>query len=209
MKKELRSSILFAAMFLATGVLALQDRVAAKPEDATPLKVGAKVPAASVREMDNKVANLEEITKGKPSVIIFYRGGWCPFCNRHLAELATIEADLKSRGYQIIALSPDTPAELTKTLTKEKLSYTLLSDSSADAMKKFGVGFRLDDETFSKYRDQYKIDIERSSGAKHHILPVPSVFVTNAKQEIVFVYSNPDYKVRLKAADILAAATGK
>lgn len=183
----------------------MQTTVADSAAEAMPLKVGARAPDASLRGLDGKAINLHKVLGGRPSVVIFYRGGWCPFCNRHLSDLASIEGDIERRGYQIVAISPDSPEELNKTLTKDHLPYKLFSDSSAEAMMKFGVAFRLDDATFTKYRDNYHIDIEGSSGKSHHILPVPSVFIVDKGGKIIFVHSNPDYKVRLKGSEILTA----
>lgn len=143
------------------------------------------------------------LLKRQRTVLIFYRGGWCPYCNAHLSDLVTIEQKLTAKGFQIIAISPDTPAELNNTLTKDHLTYKLFSDSSAEAMKKFGVAYRLDDPTFSKMKDSYGVDLEKFSGQTHHILPVPSVFVINRDGNIVYAHSNADYKVRLKASEIL------
>ncbi len=181
-----------------------QDEVPNRAEDIKPVKVGAKVPVATLSTLKGIRTSLADVIGGKPSVIIFYRGGWCPYCNVHLAELAKVEAEVKAKGYQLVAISPDTPEELNKTIGKGKLTYTLLSDSSADAMKKFGIAFRVDDETFKMYRDRFKIDLEKASGQTHHYLPVPAVFAVKGGV-INFVYTNPDYKVRLKGADLIKA----
>lgn len=55
-------------------------------------------------------------------------------------------------------------------------------------------------------KDSFHVDLETYSGEKHHILPVPSVFLIDAKGKIVYVHSNPDYKVRMKGTEIVAAA---
>jgi len=197
----------------ATGITsfasARQDTVANSAAEAKPLQVGARVPDASIRGLDGKVVRLRSVLRGKPTVLIFYRGGWCPFCNAHLSDLAKIEPEIQNRGYQIIAVSPDVPAELAKMVDKDHLTYRLFSDSTAEAMKKFGVAFRVDDATFSKYRDSYHIDLEKWSGETHHILPVPSVFIVDRAGKLVFVHSNPDYKVRLKGEDVLEAIKSK
>jgi len=162
------------------------------------------VPDATLQALNGKNVSLTNILKRKRTVLIFYRGGWCPYCNAHLSDLVTIEKQVTDRGFQIIAISPDTPSELNKTLTKDHLNYKLFSDSSAEAMKKFGVAYRLDDPTFTKMRDSFGVDLEKSSGQTHHILPVPSVFVVGKDGKIVYVHSNPDYKVRLKGSEILS-----
>ena len=181
------------------------EMVAKSAAAAVPLKVGIQAPDASVKTLDDSATQLSKVLAGKPTVLIFYRGGWCPFCNAHLAALGQIEDKIEAKGYQIVAVTPDTPAELHKTLDKHHLKYTLLSDSTAEAMKRFGVAYRLDDGTFTLYKDKYGIDLERSSGKTHHILPVPSVFLINREGKITFVHSDPDYKVRMKSDAILEA----
>jgi peroxiredoxin len=182
-----------------------QGLVAASAAEAKPLTVGAMAPDATLQDLKGRDVSLSAILKGKKTVLIFYRGGWCPYCNAHLSGLVTIEKQVTERGFQIIAISPDLPSELNKTLTKDHLNYELFSDSSAEAMKKFGVAYRLDDVTFSKMRDSFGVDLEKSSGHTHHILPVPSVFLVDKDGKIVFVHANPDYKVRLKGSEILSA----
>ncbi|MCR4296439.1 MAG: AhpC/TSA family protein, partial [Elusimicrobia bacterium] len=129
----------------------------------------------------------------------------CPYCNTHLRELKDVSKDLDALGYKTVALSPDTPAELRKTLAKHDLPYALLSDSKMDAARAMGLVFRVDDKTIKKY-EQYGIDLERSSGEKHHWLPVPGLFLIDPDGKVAFVYANPDYKVRLKGAVLLSAA---
>lgn len=186
-------------------VAGLDDMVASSAETTKPLKAGVKAPNPALATVEGKKTDLATIAGDKPTVLIFYRGGWCPYCNRHLAELAKIEGDLIKMGYQMVAVSPDTPAELNKSTEKNSLTYKLFSDSSAEAAKQFGIAFKVEESLVTKYKNDYKIDLEASSGQTHHILPVPSVFILK-KGQIVYAYSNPDYRIRLKGDDVLAAA---
>lgn len=177
-----------------------------KAEDAKPLKAGAKAPEVNLTAVDGKSSSLKQILGGKPSIIVFYRGGWCPFCNVQLSDLGKNEAQIKAKGYQLVAVSPDMASELKKSTEKNSLTYKLFSDSSAEAIKAFGVAFRVDDQTYNMYKNNYKLDLEQMAGGQtHHLLPVPSVFVVDAKGVIKYVYSNPDYRVRLKGEELLKA----
>ena len=206
--RQLPLAILGASLLLSAAASA-QKMETAVPESAAaakPLEVGSKAPSAKLKGLDGKEIKLKDVLAGKPTVLIFYRGDWCPYCNAHLADLAKVEGDLKGLGYQIVAISPDSPSELQKTVDKHKLDFTLLSDTQAKSLKRYGVAFRVDDGMFGMMKDKYNIDLERSSGEKHHILPVPSVFLIDKDGKIVFVHSNPDYKLRMKGDEILAAA---
>jgi len=181
------------------------NKVKKSAEDVCPLKAGQKVPDPVLWSIDDKEESLSEILNGKPTVLVFYRGGWCPYCNMQLSELRKIEKQIIDMGYQLIAISMDTPENLKASLDKDKLNYELYSDSKANAVIAFGLAFRVDDKTIEKYKS-FGLDLEKASGEKHHILPVPSVYIVGKDGVIKFEYSNPDYKVRLKSELLLDAA---
>ncbi len=122
-----------------------------------------------------------------------------------MGQLQTIAGDLEKLGYQIIAISPDRPEKLKESLGKNKVEYLLLSDSGMEAALALGVAFKVDDDTLEIYK-KYNIDLEQASGRDHHLLPVPSVFVFDKKAKVRFTYVNPDYRIRIDPAVLLAAA---
>ncbi|MBI4325664.1 MAG: AhpC/TSA family protein [Chloroflexi bacterium] len=186
-------------------LLILGAALAQAETKATPLKVGDSIPGVTVRTEENTEVSLRTLVYEKPTVLIFYRGGWCPFCNRHWQSLAGIEKDLEQAGVQLLAICMDQPAKLKATPDRQKLHYRLLSDSDATAAKAFGIAFKVDDKTVEKYKG-YGINLDAASGKDHHILPHPAVFIANTNGVIRFAHVNPDYKVRLEPAKILEAA---
>lgn len=81
----------------------------------------------------------------------------------------------------------------------------MLSDSHMDAAKAFHIAYHLDDAAIAKQRE-YGVDLESTTGTSLHELPVPSVFIIDTSGTIRFVYSNPDYTVRLGAEALWKAA---
>ena len=186
-------------------LLLLGTTLAQAQTNSTPLKVGDSIPDVKLRTEENQEVSLSKLVAEKPTVLIFYRGGWCPFCTRHLKDLAGIEEDLKKEGAQLLAISMDQPDKIKMTPGRDKLGYKLLSDSDAVAAKAFGIAFRVDDALVKKYKESYKIDLEAASGRDHHVLPHPAVFVVDPSGKVRFVHFNADYKVRLEPAKILEA----
>ena len=195
--------ILLSLMMLTLS--AYSADVAKSAEEVTPLLVGSNFPTLELANMNNEKINLKEHLKGQVSVVVFYRGGWCPYCTKHLSALGESEEELKKLGARIIAISPDKASELKKSSDKYKLSYELYSDSKMTAAKAFGIAFQLPAKLPKLYKSKYNIDIEASSGEKHHQLPVPSVFVFNKKGTLSFQHVDPNYKVRLSRELLLAA----
>ncbi len=185
-------------------LLLLSITIAAAQTNATPLKVGDTIPDVTLRTEDSKEIKLRPLVAEKATVLIFYRGGWCPFCTRHLKDLAGIEKDLAAAGAQLLAISPDQPGKLKATPGRDQLAYQLLSDSDAEAAKAFGIAFKVDDQTIEKYKG-YGINLDAASGKDHHLLPHPAVYVVDRRGKINFAHFNPDYKVRLEPKKILAA----
>jgi len=178
-------------------------RVADRADDIHPLLVGMKVPDVVLTDVQGKEVKIYSLLEKKPTVLIFYRGGWCPYCNLQLEQLHTIESDVLKEGYQIVAVSADRPENVEKSIEKHDLHYTLLSDSTMNAAKAFGLAFRVDKEALER-STKYAATLESGSGLNHHILPVPAVFIVQKDGSIIFEYVNPNFKVRLNAQVLLA-----
>ncbi|HTI92329.1 MAG TPA: peroxiredoxin-like family protein [Puia sp.] len=174
---------------------------AQKPEDISPLLDGEKIPAAELTDVTGKKFDLNKAISEKPTILIFYRGGWCPFCSRQLSGLQQAAPELEKLGYQLIAISTDAPEGLMASATKEKLSYTLLSDADLILAKQVGIAFKAP----KGYWDM----LPKTTGGKDVdlLLPVPSVFILDRSGVIHFEYINPDFKQRVNP-DMLKAVAG-
>mgnify|MGYP003573391040 FL=1 len=170
-----------------------------------PLQVGDQTPEVALRTLADKKTTLKKAMEGKPAVLIFYRGGWCPFCTNHLGKLKEIEGDLKALNMQIIAISPDRPQKAAETNQKVNPGYTILSDGPLTAAKAFGLAFELDARTLEKYSD-YSLDLIAASGETHESLPVPAVYILDKKGVVRFAHVDPNYRNRLNNEAILKAA---
>ena len=187
-------------------VLAARAELASSPEAAKPLPVGAAVPSAAVRSADGAELDLAAEVAGKPTLIVFYRGSWCPYCNKHLAALQELEPQLLALGYQILALSPDESAGLQTMKDKNHLNYRLLSDHDMKASEAFGLAFRIAPAMVEKYKT-YGIALPTVPGDPDaRWLPVPAAYVIGRDGQVKFVYTNADYKTRASMTDLLAAA---
>ena len=176
----------------------LQAQLPEKAEDISPLLIGETMPNTSLKGLDGAVTPFLDIVKEKPTVLVVYRGGWCPYCNKHLSALGQNEGELLELGYQLVAVSPDKIENLQATADKDHLRYRLFSDGAGEFSKAAGIAFLAPE----RYENRL---LEASGGentARH--LPVPAVFVLNTDGEILFEYINPDYKKRL-SGDLLMA----
>jgi peroxiredoxin len=190
-------TILFVAIASCTGL-----EVPSSAEEVTPVEVGETVPDVTLKDPFGNDVELRNLASQKPSLVIFYRGGWCPYCNTHLSQLAEIEEQLYDMGIQILALSPDQPSYLKESTMEHNLNYKLLSDSDMNASKQFGLAFKVDTTTVNRYK-RNGLDLAERSGYDHYMLPVPAAFFVDTTATIRYRYYNPDYTVRIDNEELL------
>lgn len=164
-----------------------------KSTDISPLLNGEYIPEIKLKDASGKRIDLNQMVSEKPTILVFYRGGWCPFCSKQLAGLQDVNPELQQLGFQLIAISTDKPDGLMKSADKEHLDYKLLSDADLNAAKRFGLAY--------KAPKAYWDLLPKSTGGldEELLLPVPAVFVLDRKGMIHFEYINPDFKQRLNA----------
>jgi peroxiredoxin len=198
-------------MFLAfvPGVIVMaaspENPVPLTAQEVHPLGVGDSVPDGILSTIKGNSVDFKKLVSQKPSVVIFYRGGWCPYCNLQMEQLVKIEPELEKMGYQVLAISPDKPEKLEESQSKHHINYTLLSDRSMEIIRKFGLAYQVGKETLLKMQD-LGISLDSSTGNDLHLLPVPAAYVVDKNGVIHFVYFNQDIKVRVNPDDLLNAA---
>ncbi len=209
----------FLVLLLGTFVLSHSNRVVAadyaalpaSAEETTPLKTGDRAPAFTVRTVDDEPFVFDPENLERPTILISFRGGWCPYCNMHLSELRTVVPELRKNGFDVLFLSNDRPEMLYSSIKRETqesidgLDYVILSDADISAAMALGTAFRTD-KGLTDYLEQKDRDYAGSSIGKHNALAVPAIYVVDRSGEIVFDFVNPDYKIRLSAEELLAAA---
>lgn len=188
-------TLLISAIFMISSFVSAQ--LPERAEDISPLLIGEIIPEVNLLTVNGKDQNLKDLISAKPSVILFYRGGWCPYCNAHLSDIQTAEDKIIELGYQIIAISPESPESLTAYSDKNKLEYNLLSDADGNLINKLGIAFKAPD----RYSERL---LSNSDGLNTGFLPVPSVFVVDQEGKILFEYISPDYKTRISSQLLIA-----
>lgn len=185
--------------------------VAETAEQIQPLEVGRSAPRFTVETVDNNTFDFDPRGLDRPALVIMIRGGWCMYCNAHLSELRHVVPEIAASGVDVLFLSGDRPELLYRSLERETqdtiegLDYRIFSDAGANAAIAFGIAFRVPN-TVLESRHAKGDDIAESSMARHGILPVPSVFAIDRDGIIVFAHSEPNYKVRLPADELLEVA---
>jgi peroxiredoxin len=167
------------------------------------LQVNEKAPAFAAKDQYGEKIFLKDALKKGPVVLVFYRGQWCPYCNRQLKKLEDSLMFIKNKGATLIAVTPETPEYISKTIEKTKASYSVLFDEGMKIMKSYEVAFAVDSNMLEQYKT-HGIDLKRANGSNGANLPVPAVYVINPKGVIIYRHFDPDYRQRASVKEILA-----
>ncbi len=187
---------------LPAEAIAQERPIADEPTATKPLEKGQSVPEVTLKGLDGKDVSLASLHQEKPLVIVFFRGGWCPFCTKHTQQLIKVYPELKEKGFEMIGVSPDSVESTKANVDKNSIAFPLYSDSKLNATTSFGLAFKVDDATVTKYKG-FGIDLEKASGQTHHALPIPAIYVISQDGVVTFAHSNPDYRQRLDAGELL------
>jgi peroxiredoxin len=193
--------MVFAA---APVVSAVEPGIAATDQAVKPIAVGDSLPTVSgLQAVDGTATTLAGIHGGKGTVLIFFRGGWCPICTKHLSGLKDIEGDVKAAGYQMAAIATDTAANLAAASGKHSIPVPLYADPDLTAASALGLAFVVDDQTVVKYKG-FGIPL-LADGQGRKVLPVPAVIVVDPTGAVKFVHFDPDFRKRLEPKAVLKA----
>lgn len=186
MSKKSKFNIIYAAAFVVFAALG----VFAQTAKTEAIMTGDTAPDFTLSDNSGKQITLSEAVKDAPVVLVFYRGSWCPFCARQLADLRGLIKDgEKTRLYAVSIDSADKSNDLIKKIEKDgkgKINYAFLSDPQAKTIDAFGL-------RDPRYKD------EAVNG-----IPYPTVYVVGSDRKIVWTKLEKDYKNRPTNAEIRA-----
>lgn len=146
---------------------------------------------------------LEELLKEGPVVVIWYRGGWCPYCNVQLREMQSYLPQIKDLGANLIAISPEMPDSSLSTKQKDELSYYVLSDAGNKVGKKYGIVYTLPEVVQKQFEG--RIDVDGYNGDNKKELPLAVTYIINTDGKITYAFIDKDYKKRAEPEEILKA----
>lgn len=166
-------------------------------------RAGDLAPDVTLADASGAPVKLSDLWRGGPLVVIFYRGGWCSYCNLQLHAWQQHASELRRLGAALIAISPQTPDHSLDTIERNALAYTVLSDSRLDAANGFGIAFTLPPELIDLYASA-GTDIPVLNGNDQWVLPIPATYVIDPTGRIRFAHVELDYRERIEPQSVIA-----
>jgi peroxiredoxin len=167
--------------------------------------VGATLADADLLDAFGAKTTLYEALGDQMAVLVFYRGGWCPYCNIALNTYqAELVPELARRGVALVAISPQTPDGSLSTQQKSELAFTVLSDPGNQIAKAVGI---LTAPSAEARAAQLELGLDLTAvNADGTIgLPMPTTLIVDTKHVVRWVDVHPDYTTRSETSQILTA----
>ena len=201
--KAIQGLILAIIFTLNSSDMNAQDYRSAK--EAEGLSVGTAAPVFNALDANNNTFSLKAALEQGPVVLIFYRGFWCPVCNKHLSKIQDSLKLIEEKGAKVIAISPEKPEYLGKMEKKTGAEFTLLYDEGYKISDAYDVTFKPNKGTLITYNTILGAKLKKTHSDESQRLPIPATYVIDQSGTITWRQFNPDYKKRSNVADILQA----
>jgi peroxiredoxin len=165
---------------------------------------GDIAPDFSLPDAKGGSVTLSALLAQGPTVITFYRGGWCPYCNIQLRAYQAILPQIAAAGASLVAMSPQAPDRTLSTAETNALTFHVLSDLENRVARSFGLVYSLPEEIRAALRSVNKA-LPEINGYDIWELPVPSTYVVTGNGRVTLAHIDVDYTQRLEPEEILAA----
>lgn len=102
------------------------------------LAIGAALPPLEFTDLDGRVVATSE-WRGGPTVLLFYRGTWCPLCSVQVRDLADRYREIEQLGARAVLVSPQAATESAKLAARFDAPMTFLVDEGNRAARRLGI----------------------------------------------------------------------
>ena len=194
---------LFVEKFLLSCFLVclvvIQSLAQEKPYE---LKIGETAPNFTAKDQDGQAVELYKILEKSPVVLMFYRGAWCPYCNKQLSEIQDSLKFINEKGGVVIAVTPEQPEFVQKTIKKTNASFKIIHDKDLKVLKAYHVNYTLSDAMLKNFGRARKrmLDANKDNGPN---LPVPATYIIGQDKKVLYAFFDPDHTKRATIGNIL------
>ncbi|KAL7936498.1 thioredoxin-like protein [Trichoderma chlorosporum] len=161
------------------------------------IQPGEKLPDFILSDARGKpVSSVDLLAKG-PLLVMFYRGGWCPFCNLTLRTFQQRLPDFQARGVTMVAITPERPDASLTTAEKNELAFPVLTDDGLEYARKLNIVWKQPEDLMSTLKG-FGADLEKRHGNDSHDMVVPTVLLVDGKGVVRNVFAEADWMKRLE-----------
>lgn len=153
------------------------------------VSLGQPAPDFVAGNLNGKAVSLKGLIGGRKALLVFYRGGWCPFCNQQLAAISRDHSRFQELNTTVVAVSCEEIEKGRELLQKLALPYVLLSDTQFEGIDRYGV------------RETNPSEQVKARGITSH--SKPAAFIIDEEGVVRYAYVGKNAQDRPKNEDML------
>jgi len=166
---------------------------------------GTILPDAELLDVHGAATTLYAAAGDGTSVLVFYRGAWCPYCNIALSAYQDqLLPQLTERGIQLVAVSPQKPDGSLAMQQKHRLAFTVVSDPGNIIAGRLGILTRPSEEARATQL-QLGLDLTSVNADGTVTLPMPATVILDATRTVRWIDVHPDYSTRTEPRQVISA----
>ncbi|WP_405246996.1 MULTISPECIES: peroxiredoxin-like family protein [unclassified Cellulophaga] len=150
--------------------------------------------------LGKKITLYDELENG-PVILMWYRGGWCPYCNMQLHYMQEMLPEFKKLGASLLAITPETPDNSISTKEKNDLEFEVLSDLDNKVGYEYKVVFKLTEDVKEIYENGF--ELSKFNGNDKGELPLAATYIIGQNKVIQYAFLDADYRNRAEPQDLL------
>ncbi|MBF7091285.1 AhpC/TSA family protein [Flavobacterium sp. ALJ2] len=170
--------------------------------DKKSIKIGDIVTPFSLLNTKNQLIHSKDILKKGKTILAFYRGSWCPYCNLELRELQNNITKITDKKATLLAISPQSSDHSMALTEKHELTFEVLTDKNNKLAKQLGISFKLQEFALPIYQ-AIGINLEEFNQNDENTLPIPAVFVIDTDGSVIYKFIDTDYRNRLDIDELI------
>lgn len=153
------------------------------------LRAGAPAPLFTLHDTNGVSVSLDDLLNRGPVILHFFRGAWCSFGERGLADLASAYYEFRDLGASALAIAPPSkPATPIMPLPMPELV-----DHNLKVARSFGLAYELPETLRDRYESLgYQPPVTRA--AKSFLAPIPATYLVDRDGIIAMAYVDVDYR---------------
>lgn len=154
------------------------------------LKVGQFLPPFEIEDIEQNRLSTQDL-KGHISLLLFYRGNWCPLCMAQIKEVAEEYKQLAEMGVQTYLISPQSAKHSSSLSRKFKLDFNYLVDAGNKLAKELGI--------YAK--NGLPMGLQLLGYDSDTVLP--TVLILDKEGKIIFADLTDNYRIRPEPATFI------
>ena len=165
------------------------------------INVGDYAPEFNLVNATGKYVSLYDQLERGPVVLVWYRGGWCPYCNLQLQHIQMKLNEIHQAGGQVIAISPELPDKTMTTKERHMLAFQVLSDTNNKVADRYKLAYTVPKYVVDHYDLSSKLNVH--NGNNENRLPLAVTYVIAKNGVVEYAFLDADYKNRATPEEII------